>query len=243
MAAAPTTETNRLPKIVLGILGLWGLLAGVMLIHTLLATKQLHKRVNAITHTVGEIDRETGAISLMQDTNRISSELLTASKPLPGTLEEMKGVTAGLAGKVDSILAGSTTIETNSKAIEGKVVTARDTAAEINGSVKGIGRSLAAILATLRSTQKAAGEINVSTTGINAAVAQLLPVTGDIDAGIGASNRGIGAAAVIVDGLRADIGNILATLPDIAKHANSIDCSSGLSILSLLTGPGEACNR
>ncbi|MDQ1501332.1 MAG: hypothetical protein QOI86_4672, partial [Actinomycetota bacterium] len=177
------------------------------------------------------------------DTNRISSELLTASKPLPGTLEEMKGVTAGLAGKVDSILAGSTTIETNSKAIEGKVVTARDTAAEINGSVKGIGRSLTAILATLRSTQKAAGEINASTKGINAAVAQLLPVTGDIDAGIGASNRGIGAAAVIVDGLRADIGNILATLPDIAKHANSIDCSSGLSILSLLTGPGEACNR
>jgi uncharacterized protein YoxC len=239
----PATTPNRLPKIVLGILGVWGLLASVMLIHTLLATKQLHKRVNAITHTVGEIDRETGAISLMQDTNRISSELLTASKPLPATLEEMKGVTAGLAGKVDSILAGSTTIETNSKAIEGKVVTARDTAAEINGSVKGIGRSLTGILATLRATQKAAGEINASTKGINTAVAQLLPVTQDIDAGIGASNRGIAAAAVIVDALRADIGNILATLPDIAKHANSIDCSSGLSVLSLLSGPGEACNQ
>ena len=51
------------------------------------------------------------------------------------------------------------------------------------------------------------------------------------------------AAALIVDALRADIGNILATVPDLAKHANSIDCSSGLSVLSLLTGPGEACNR
>jgi uncharacterized protein YoxC len=234
---------NRLPKLVLGILGVWGLLAGVMLIHTLLATKQLHKRVDAITHSVSDIDRETGSIALMQDTNRISTDLLTASLPLPSTLEEMKGVTSGLAGKVDSILAGSTAIEGNSKQIEGKVVAARDTAAQINGSVKGIGRSLAGILATLRSTQTAAGEINASTKGINAAVASLLPVTREIDVGIAASNHGIGDAAVIVDALRADIGNILAALPDVAKHANSIDCSSGLSILSLLTGPGEACNR
>jgi uncharacterized protein YoxC len=243
MATGEMTETSRLPKIVLGILGVWGLLAGVMLIHTLLATKQLHKRVNAITASVSQIDKETGSIELMQETNRISAELLAASKPLPGTLEEMKGVTAGLAGKVDSILAGSTTIETNSQEIEGKVVAARDTAASINGSVKGIGRSLAGILATLRSTQKAAGEINASTKGINAAVAELLPVTRDIDAGIGNANKGIAEAALIVVALRADIGNILATMPDLAKHANSIDCSSGLSILSLLSGPGEACNR
>jgi uncharacterized protein YoxC len=236
-------EADRLPKQVLAIVGIWGLVAGVMLVHTLLATKQLHRRVNAITRSVAEIDQETAAISLMQDTNRISAQLLAASQPLPGTLQEMKGVTAGLAGKVDSILAGSTTIETNSKEIEGKVVGARDTAAAINGSVKGIGRSLASILATLRSTQRAAGEINASTKGINAAVSDLLPVTRDIDSGIASSNRGIGEAAVIVDALRADIGNILAVLPDIAKHANSIDCSSGLSVLSLLAGPGEACNR
>jgi uncharacterized protein YoxC len=237
------TETGRLPKIVLGILGVWGLLAGVMLLHTLLATKQLHKRVNAITASVAQIDKETGSIELMRETNRISADLLGASQPLPGTLEEMKGVTAGLAGKVDSILAGSTTIETNSQAIEGKVVAARDTAASINGSVKGIGKSLASILATLRSTQQAAGEINTSTKGINAAVADLLPVTREIDAGIGNSNKGIAEAALIVVALRADIGNILATLPDIAKHANSIDCSSGLSLLSLLSGPGAACNK
>jgi uncharacterized phage infection (PIP) family protein YhgE len=232
-------ETSRLPKIVLGILGVWGLLAGLMLIHTLLATKQLHKRVTAITTSVSEIDKETASIELMQETNRISSELLAASEPLPGTLEAMKGVTAGLAGKVDSILAGSTTIENNSKTIEGKVVAARDTAAAINGSVKGIGKSLASILATLRSTQQAAGEINASTKGINAAVAELLPVTRGIDTGIGTSNRGIAEAALIVDALRADIGNILAGLPDLAKHANSIDCSSGLSLLAL---PGAGCN-
>src|SRR2546423_7524560 len=129
MATADMTGPGRLPKIVLGILGVWGLLAGVMLIHTLLATKQLHKRVNAITASVAQIDKETGSIELMQETNRISADLLGASQPLPPILEEMKGVTAGLAGKVDSILAGSTTIETNSKDIEGKVVAARDTAA------------------------------------------------------------------------------------------------------------------
>src|SRR2546423_6712283 len=163
MPPADKTQTTRLPTIVLGILGVWGLLAGGMLIHTLLATKQLHKRVTAITRSVSEIDKETGSIELMQETNRVSSELLAASQPLPGALAAMQGVTQDLAGKVDSILAGSTTIESNSTAIEGKVVAARDTAGEINGSVKDTGPSLAGILATLRSTQTAQRDITAST--------------------------------------------------------------------------------
>jgi methyl-accepting chemotaxis protein len=236
--------SSRLPKVVLAIVGVWGALAGVMLIHTLLATKQLHRRVDAITHTVSNIDQQTAAISLMQQTGKTSSDLLAASQPLGASLSELNGVTAGLAGKVDSILAGSTTIQTNSEAIETTVVSARDTAADIDGSVKGIGRSLASILATLRSTQTAAAQINASTKGINAAVAQLLPVVQDIDAGMGAANRGIGAAGVIVDALRADIGNILATMPDIAKHANSIDCHSLLiNLLGVVSGSGsQACS-
>jgi methyl-accepting chemotaxis protein len=155
----------------------------------------------------------------------------------------MKGVTASLAGKVDSILAGSTTIQANSQAIQDTVTAAGATAGEINGSVKGIGRSLSSILATLRSTQTAAAQINASTRGINTAVAQLLPVVQDIDTGIGSSNRGIGAAALIVDALRADIANILATMPDIAKHANSIDCHSLLiNLLGVVSGSGSpAC--
>lgn len=234
-------ETSRLPKIVLGILGIWGLAAGAMLLHTLLATKQLHKRVEAITTSVSEIDRDTAPIGLMQETNRISSELLTASAPLPGTLEALRGVTGGLAGKVDSILAGTTTIERNSVEIEGKVAGARDTAAEINGSVKGIGHSLGSILATLRSTSQAAGEINASTKGIHAAVAALLPVTRDIDAGIATSNRGIAAAADFVAAIRADTGDILGGVPDLLKHARSIDCSPGLALLGVVAGPAEGC--
>ena len=229
---------NRLAKTVLGILAVWGLLAGFMLIHTLLATKQLHKQVSAITTSVSEIDRDTGSVALMQETNRLSAELLTASQPLPGTLDAMRGVTAALAGKVDSILAGSTTIENNSKAIEDKVVSARDTAASIHDSVGSIGRSLSSILATLRAAQAASGEINTSTKGISSAVAGLLPVVRNIDTGIGAANRGIADAATFVDAIRADIGNILAGLPDVQKHAKSIDCSD---FLSLTGSPGEDC--
>jgi uncharacterized protein YoxC len=235
--------SSRLPRVVLAIVGVWGALAGLMLIHTLLATKQLHRRVTAITHTVSNIDRETAAISLMEQTNKTSAELLTASQPLTASLQDMRGVTSSLAGKVNSILAGSSTIQTNSQAIQDTVVAASATAGEINASVKGIGKSLSSILATLRSTRTAAGQINASTKGINAAVALLLPVVQDIDAGIGASNQGIGAAALIVDALRADIGNILATMPDIAKHANSIDCHSALiNLLGLVSGSGsQAC--
>jgi ABC-type transporter Mla subunit MlaD len=235
--------SSRLPKIVLAIVGVWGAVAGLMLIHTLLATKQLHRRVTAITHTVSSIDQETGAISLMEQTNKTSADLLAASQPLTASLQDMKGVTSSLAAKVNSILAGSTTIQTNSQAIQDTVVAAGATAADINGSVKGIGKNLSSILATLRSTQTVAAQINASTKGINTAVGQLLPVVREIDTGIGASNQGIGAAALIVDALRADIGNILATMPDIAKHANSIDCHSALiNLLGLVSGSGSpAC--
>jgi methyl-accepting chemotaxis protein len=233
--------TNRLAKTVLAILGVWGLLAGPMLIRTLLATKQIDKRVQSITTSLSEIDEDSRSISLMQETNRLTGELLTASQPLPGTLEALRGVTSGLAGKVDSITAGVTTIEQNSREIEGKVLSARDTAAEINGSVKGIGQSLASILRTLRATQTAAGEINTSTRGINTAVVDLLPVTKEIDAGIGRANRGIVEALEHVKVIRADIGNILAGLPDVQKHSRSIDCDSTFSTLFGLLGPGEAC--
>jgi hypothetical protein len=233
--------SSRLAKVVLAIVGVWGLLAGLMLIHTLLATKQLHKRVTAMTTSLSEIDKNSESIALMQETSRLSGELLTASAPLPGTLEAMRGVTAGLAGKVDSILAGTTTIERNSKEIEGKVVSARDTALAINGSVKGIGQSLASILTTLRTTQAAAGEINTSTRGINTAMTALLPVTKRIDAGIAKANQSIVEALGYLDLFTADIGNILAGIPDVQKHSRSIDCDSAFSTLFGGLGPGEAC--
>jgi hypothetical protein len=233
--------TSRLAKTVLAILGVWGLLASPMLIRTLLATRQIDKRVATLTTTLSEIDKDSQSISLMQETNRLSGELLTASQPLPGTLEAMRAVTSGLAGKVDSITAGVTTIEQNSTEIEAKVLSARDTAAEINGSVKGIGQSLAGILATLRATQVAAAEINTSTRGINTAVVDLLPVTKEIDAGIGRANKGIVEALEHVKVIRADIGNILAGVPDVQKHSHSIDCDSAFSTLFGALGPGEAC--
>lgn len=232
---------NRLAKVVLGILGVWGLLAGFMLIHTLLATKELHRRVTAITTSLSEIDADSASTGLLQETNRLSGELLAASQPLPATLEAMRSVTTGLAAKLDSILAGSTTIGRNTEQIEGEVVAARDTAAAINGQVKDMGPSLAGILTTLRATQTAAGDINASTKAINASLAALLPVTREIDAGMGRANQGIGEAALIVAALAADISNIVAALPDVEKHAKSIDCSSGFGLLGVVLGPGEAC--
>ncbi len=233
--------SSRLAKAVLAVLGVWGLLAGLMLIRTLVATKQIHKNVTAITSSLSEIDKNSESIGLMEETSRLSGELLTASAPLPATLEDMRGVTAGLAGKVDSILAGTTEIERNSREIEQKVVSARDTAAAISGSVKGIGQSLASILATLRTTQAAAGEINTSTRGINTVVADLLPVTKRIDSGIGKANDGIVEALGYLELFTADIGNILRGLPDVQKHSRSIDCDSAFSTFFGTLGPGEAC--
>ena len=233
--------SSRLAKIVLAILGVWGLLAGPMLIRTLVATKQIDKRVKGLTTLLSQIDQDSQSVALMRDTDRLSGELLSASQSLPGTLEAMRGVTGGLTGRLDSILAGTIAIERNSTEIEGKVIAARDTAAGINGSVKGIGQSITGILGTLRTTQTAAGEVNASTRGINAAVVDLLPVTRRIDAGIATANEGIVEALGYLELLRSDIGNILLAVPDVQKHAASIDCHSAFSVLFGLAIPGAGC--
>ncbi len=230
-----------LARTVFAVVGVWGLLAGLMLIKTLVTTKQLHGRVDAITDTVSEINTKTGAVTLMEETNKTAADLLTASRPLPGQLEEMQTITHGMVGKVDSILVSSGSIETQSKAIESSVLAARDTAASINTTAKSINTTLAGINTTLRSTREAAAEISASTRSINAALADLLPVTGAIDAGIGRSNQGIQVAYEIVIAIRADIGNVLAGMPDVQKHAKSIDCSPLIGLLGILSGPGAGC--
>jgi len=230
-----------LARTIFAVVGVWGLLAGLMLVKTLVATKQLHRRVDAITHTVSEIDTKTEAVSLMEETNRTSAELLTAARPLPGQMDEMKTITHGMRAKVDSILASSGSIETQSKSIEASVLAARDTAGSINATAKSINATVADINNTLRTTRDAAAQINTSTKGINAAIVDLLPVTKGIDAGIGQSNRGIQAAGDIVVAIRADIGNVLAGMPDIQKHAKSIDCSPLIGLIGILSGPGAGC--
>ena len=72
-------------------------------------------------------------------------------------------------------------------------------------------------------------------------MAALLPVTREIDAGIATSNRGIAAAADFVAAIRADTANILGGVPDLRKHARSIDCSPGLALLGVVSGPAEGC--
>jgi uncharacterized protein YoxC len=230
-----------LARIVFAVVGIWGLLAGLMLIKTLVTTKQLHGRVDEITHSVSEIDTKLEAISLMVETNRISADLLAAARPLPAQMDEMRTITKGMAGKVESILGASSSIETQSEAIEASVVAARETAASINATAKSIKGTVNGINATLRSTRDAAGEISASTKGINASLAALLPVTKAIDIGIGDSNKGIAGAADYVAAIRADIGNILAILPDIQKHARSIDCSPLVGLVGVLSPPPSGC--
>jgi methyl-accepting chemotaxis protein len=237
----PFASRDGLARTVFAIVGLWGLLAGLMLVRTLLVTKQLHGRVTAITGSVSTIDRELDAIKLMEDTNRISTEILAAAQPLPELLGEMQTVSGGMEGKVNSILAGSLSIEEKSRAIEAAVREARDTAGSINATTRSIAATVAGVNETLRSTKVAAGEINGTAKGLNGSVAALLEVTKGIDAGIARSNQGIQSGYEIFVAIRNDIGNILAGLPEIQRHARSIDCTGLLGLLGSVGGRGTAC--
>ena len=44
-----------------------------------------------------------------------------------------------------------------------------------------------------------------------------------------------------MEAIRADTGNILSGVPDLQKHARSIDCSPGLALLGVVSPPAEGC--
>ena len=238
--------SSRLPKVVLAIVGVWGALAGVMLIHTLLATKQLHKRVGGHHPHGGETSTRRPRRSSPDAADRTRSPPSCWPPPSrsPPRCQEMNGVTAGLAAKVDSILAGSTTIQTNSQAIEGhRRLRPRHRRRRSTGRSRASGRAWRASWPRCGRRRRRRGRSTPRPGASTPPWPSCCRWRRSIDAGIGASNRGIGAAAVVVDALRADIGNILATMPDIAKHANSIDCHSVLQPPRPAGGSSsQACN-
>ena len=226
-------EAGLAGQILVGVIA-WALAAVLMLTNTLVAAQQIDNRVDRITHTVGPIDHDLDSVNLAAETNRIAGEIRTAANPLSGQAQQIIDATASIDtsaksinGDVQQIGASVNGIDTNARSINGNVTEINRTVKDINGTaktisgtvnqidgnvasiggtVKGIGANLAAVLDTARSIR---GDHATPDSGFGTGIAGI--------------NRRADAAIALLQAIKADTGNTLASVLKIEQSTRSIE--------------------
>lgn len=225
-------ETGLAGQILVGIVA-WAFAAVLLLTNTLVAAQQIDNRVDKITHTVGPIDDNLDSVNLAAETNRIAGEILTAAKPLSGQAEQIVAATASIDTSAKSINSdvvriGETVngIDANAGAINSNVLEINKTVKDVNGTAKVIG-------GTVNQIDGNVVTIGGAVKGIDANLAAVLDtakqIRGDHAApgsgfgpGIAGINRRVEAAIALVQSIKTDTANTLATVLKIEASAESI---------------------
>lgn len=226
-------EVGLAGQVLVGVIA-WALAAVLMLTNTLVAAQQIDNRVDTITHTVGPIDHDLDSVNLAAETNRVAGEILAAAKPLSGQVQQIVDATAGIDtsaksinGDVLNIGESVTGIDTNARSINGNV-------AEINRTVKDINWTAKEISGTVSQIDGNVTSIGGTVKGIDANLAAVLEtaqsIRGDhaapssgFGSGLAGINRRADAAIALLQGIKADTANILATVVKIEASGKSIE--------------------
>ena len=226
-------ETGLAGQILVGVIA-WALGAVLLLTNTLVAAQQIDNRVDRITHTVGPIDHDLDSVNLAAETNRVAGEIKAAAAPLSGQADQIIAATASIDtsaksinGEVQQIGASVNGIDTNARSINGNVL-------EINKTVKDINGTARTISGTVNGIDGNVASIGGSVRGIGANLAAVLDtarlIRGDHAApgsgfgtGIAGINRRADAAIALLQAIKADTGNTLASVLKIEASAKSIE--------------------
>lgn len=199
----------------------FALFAVTQLTRTTVAAQEIETRVGDIVGSVDSIDMETMPVAVLDETGRITDEILSSAMPLEGRTVE--------------ITETALLIDTNAKDILGSANTINDTAKAINGNVKGINSSVRQINSSVREIGSTAGAINANAAGILGSFQRLSPVVVGINDGVMGINQRADAVIKLSGNIKDDTGNILAEVPGINANARGI-CRS------ILIMGGSSCN-
>ena len=199
----------------------FALFAVTQLTRTTVAAQEIETRVGDIVGSVDSIDMETMPVAVLDETGRITDEILSSAMPLEGRTVE--------------ITETALLIDTNAKDILGSANTINDTARAVNGNVKGINSSVRQINSSVREIGSTAGAINANAAGILGSFQRLSPVVVAINDGVMGINQRADAVIKLTGSIKGDTGNILAEVPGINANARGI-CRS-----TLIMG-GAGCN-
>ncbi|MEW6475232.1 MAG: hypothetical protein AB1679_23495 [Actinomycetota bacterium] len=213
---------------------LWAVVALVCLTGTLIRAKQIDKKVAFITHNVSDIDTDTNAVELVQETRKIAKDILAAAEPLPGQLEQIAGSAGGIDQSASGIVGSVSSIDTSVDSIGERATSINQTAHSINEKATSIDGKAKSINTAVDTIGGHVGEINGSAKGILGNFSAILEVARSIDGRLVATNEKAQGILAIAQSIRSDIGNILEIIGQDRKakggntvlgHANSIDCS------------------
>jgi methyl-accepting chemotaxis protein len=225
-------ETGLAGKILVGVIA-WALGAVLLLTNTLVAAQQIDTRVDRITHTVGPIDHDLDSVALAVKTNDLAGQILTAAKPLSGQADQVIQATTSIDASAKSINTTVGQIGEAVKGIDGSARSINGNVLDINKTVKDINGTAKTISSTVNGISGNVTAIGGSVNGISGTLSSVLDVvkqirgdhaaTGPSGIGIAAINRRADAIIGLVQAIKGDTGNILASVLDIEKSAKSIE--------------------
>lgn len=238
-------ETGLAGGILVGVVA-WALGAVLLLTNTLVAAQQIDNRVDKITHTVGPIDHDLDSVNLAADTNRIAGEINTAAKPLSGQAQQIVDATASIDTSAKSINSDVAQIGESVNGIGANANSINSNVTEINKTAKDINGTVKAISGTVNQIDGNVTSIGGTVKGIDANLAAVLEVATSIrgdhaapssgfGSGIAGINRRADAVIPLVQNIKADTANILASVLKIEASAKSIEGK-----VDQLTKPGNA---
>ena len=226
-------ERGLAGKILVGVIA-WALGAVLLLTNTLVAAQQIDTRVDRITHTVGPIDHDLDSVALAVQTNKIAGDILTAAKPLSGQAGQIVDATTSIDSSAKSINTTVGQIGEAVKGIDGSARSINSNVLEINKTGKDINGTAKAISGTVNKIDGNVAAIGGSVHGIGGSLSTVLDVVQQIrgdhaasgitpGGGIAAINRRADAIMALVQGIKGDTANILASVLNIEKWAKEID--------------------
>jgi methyl-accepting chemotaxis protein len=226
-------ERGLAGKILVGVIA-WALGAVLLLTNTLVAAQQIDTRVDRITHTVGPIDHDLDSVALAVKTNEIAGEINASAKPLSGQAGQIVEATASIDTSAKSINSTVGQIGDAVKGIDASARSINSNVLEINKTVKDVNGTAKSISGTVNKVDGNVAAIGGSVHGIGGSLSTVLDVVKEIrgdhaatgitpGGGIAAINRRADAVMALVQGIKGDTGNILASVLNIEKSAKSIE--------------------
>jgi hypothetical protein len=228
-------EAGLAGKVLVGVVA-WALGAVLLLTNTLVAAQQINTRVDRITHTVGPIDHDLDSVALAADTNRIAGEIRTAAKPLSGQADQIIAATGSIDVSAKSIDGDVLQIGESVNGIDANARSINSNVLEINKTVKDINGNAKAISGTVNQIDGNVASIGGTVHGIDSSLTSVLGVAtsirGDhaapgLGSGIAGINRRADAIIALVQDIKADTGNILASAVKIEASTKSIEGKVG----------------
>lgn len=248
-----------LPGIVLVVVIAWALAAVLMLTGTLLNAREIDDDVTVINSQVSPIEKDLQYVALAAETVRISADINTAAQPLSGQATQILAAANRINTTARSILTTAGSINQTAHQINNTVTQIHGTVISIAGAVQGIGADVGSIFGLVQSigghvasihalvgrqNSTDPRSINNTVSRIQETFVTLEPIVVSIDragntGGVAAINGRADRAIALAQGIKSDFDQILATVGEINKHANSIDCSKLINF----GGPTQSCNR